>query len=405
MTEILYTVIFKGEIAKAHAADEVRTKLASIGLISEGQLEEAFKGRPLIMKDLPREKALRFVEAFESTGALCQIEAQRHTAKPTPQGPPSQRPPQRPAQRPPLRPAERPEQPQAERPSAYQPPPTAPPNPAPSDQESITCAKCGQMQPRGTECVKCGVLFDKIETVTELANDPDKIAREIVESYRPRLRVPAVSLTPAIPHQTVANVLGPYLDPQVPWEDGEEFVINMDEELVATFDASEATRSHRTNFLLTNLKLLVFRWADGPVSAGFELRSIKQITLFGEKKNFLMVDDKTLELPMVFPENLEIREIFIKMTSEIVRALKQADRAARLQAKRAWEADPHRGVVDQRDYSGVGPRKGRLTLESFDLRDLVPAPHDGGTGGTTPTSDAPEGSGLLSGVKGLFKKK
>lgn len=400
MTEILYTVIFKGEIAKAHTLGEVQSRLASIGFINERQLDDAFKGRSLMMKDLPREKALKLVEAFESAGALCQIEVQRAPATPTPQGSPPQRPPQRPAQRPPLRQAERPEQSQAEHPSAQTTPPPQPDH-APSEQESITCAKCGQIQPKGIECVKCGVLFDKIETVTELAHDPDKIAREIVESYRPRLRVPAVSLTPAIPHQTVANVVGPYLDPNARWEDGEEFVINMDEELVATFDAPGAAGSHRSNFLLTNLKLLVLRWADGPVCAGFELRSIKRMVLAGEMKSILIVDEKTLELPLVFPENQDIRETFIRMTSEIVRALKQADRAARLQAKRAWEADPHRGVIDQKDVPGVGPRKGRITLETLDLRDLVPTPQDAGA-----TQDnTPEGGSLLSGVKGLFRKK
>ncbi len=400
MTDTLYTVVFKGEIAQTHTASEVKKKLISIGLISERQLEDAFKGRLLMMKNLPHEKALKFMGAFESAGAVCRIEVQRHPAKPTSQGSPPQRPPQRPAQRPLLRQEEYPEQSRAERPPEP-PEPTPQPDPAPSDQEFITCAKCGLMQPRGVECVKCGVLFDKIETVAKLANDPDKIAREIVENYRPRLRSPSVALTPAIPHQAAANVLRPYLDPQVPWEDGEEFIINMDEELIAIFDTAEAKESLRSNLLLTNHKILVFRWADGPVCAGFDLWSTKQITLAGEKRNLLIADERTLELPIVSPENQKIRETFIKMTSEIVRALKQADRSARLKAMRAWQTDPHHGRPDQSGISEEGPRKNRITLESLDLRDLIPAPQFT----EDAKDDAPEGSSLLSGVKGLFKKK
>lgn len=401
MTEILFTVAFKGAVTKAHTAGEVQTKLVSTGLISESQLEDAFKGRALIMKDLPREKALKLVDAFESAGAVYKIEAQRPPAMSSPQEPPPQRPPQRSAQRPPSREGERSERTPTKRPSA-QPDPATQLDPSPSNQESITCAKCGAIQPRGVECVKCGVFFDKIETVTQLANDPDKIAREIIENYRPLLRSAAVSLAPAIPHQTATRVLRPYLDPRANWEDGEEFIINMDEELIATFDTAEATESLSSNLLLTNLKLMVFRPTDESMCAGFDLWSIKQLVLVGEKQNFLVVDEKTVELPIVPPDQQKIRNTFIKMTSEIVRALKQADRAARLKAKQAWHADPHRSSMAEREMgSGVGPRKGRLTLESLDLRDLVPAPH------TTETAEnpTPEKGNLLSGIKGIFQKK
>ncbi len=389
MAENLYTVFFKGEISKGATPDEVQKKLASILRIDQSRIAQAFKGQALVKKDLPRDKALKLVTAFESTGALCQIEVQRQA------GPAShpERPPQRPAQRPAQQP-----------PREAEPPfrPTAPQsNHNPEPKESITCAKCGLMQPRGVECVKCGVLFDKIETVTELANDPDKIAREIVESYRPQLRCQAVTLTPAIPHRTALNILAPYLDPNARWEGGEEFIINNDEELIATFDTNDASKTLRSNLLLTNLKMMIYRWTDGPMCAGFDLWSIKKIVLVGENKTSLMVDEKILELPAVSVENQEIRETFIKMTSEIVRALKQADRAARLKAKRAWEADPHGGRPEPGGYSGSGPRKGRITLDSLDLRDLPCAP-------AIPEADASrssESSNLLSGVKGLFKKK
>ncbi|RLE22521.1 MAG: hypothetical protein DRJ65_13705 [Acidobacteria bacterium] len=401
MAEILFTVVFKGAIAKGHTAEKVQTTLVSAGLIRKGQLESALKGQSLMMKDLPREKALKLLEAFESAGALCEIEVQRPPAMSSPQEPPPLRPPQRSAQRPPSRVGERSEQSPTNRPSA-QPDPATQLDPTPSNQESITCAKCGAIQPRGVECVKCGVFFDKIETITQLANDPDKIAREIIENYRPLLRSAAVSLVPAIPHETAARVLRPYLDPRANWEDGEEFIINMDEELIATFDSAEATESLSSNLLLTNLKLMVFRRTDEPVCAGFDLWSIKQLVLVGEKQNFLVVDEKTVELPIVPPDQQKIRKTFIKMTSEIVRALKQADRAARLKAKQAWQTDPHRSSMPvSGGVSGIGPRKGRMTLESLDLRDLVPAPQI-----TEAAKDpAPGGGSLLSGVKGIFKKK
>jgi hypothetical protein len=265
------------------------------------------------------------------------------------------------------------------------------------------------IQPRGTECARCGVLFDKIETVTQLANDPDLIAPEIAESYRSLLRNTEVCLTPAIPHDIATKVLAPYLDPDARWQDDEEFVINSDEELVAMLDATAAPKSSRLNFLLTNLKFMIYRWVeDGPLCSGYDLYSIKRMGLIGENKNILMIDDKTIELPVVPEENQRTREIFIKMTSEIVRALKQADRAARLKAKRAWHADPHGGRPEPSPPSfGNRPRKGKVTLQSLDLRDIQkPSANEINRLAGNPTDSDTENDGnLLSSVKGFFKKK
>ena len=386
MAENLYTVYFRGEISEGHTPDEVQQQLASVLRIDEGRIGEAFKGRALVTKDLTREKVLKLVTALEKVGALCQIEVQRLADGPTP---PS---------RPPQRSASQPQQTKFEQPTSIQAPRTPEPDQTSELEDVITCAKCGLMQPRGTECVRCGVLFDKIETVTQLANDPIMIAREIAESYRPRLRSETVSLTPAIPHQTVAKVLKPYLDPQAHWEDDEEFVINADEELIAMIATSEALEKLRSNLLLTNLKMLVFRWADGPVCAGFDLWSMKRIDLVGEKGNMLLVDEKILELPIISLEDREIRKTFIKMVSEIVRALKQADSAARLQAKRAWQADSRHGRPEPGGFPGATPHKGRITLESLDLLPSPPSVEAG-------KDDSSEGRDLLSGIKGLFKKK
>lgn len=402
MTEIRYTVVFKGETAKGHTADEVQRKIASTGVISADQLNEAFRGRPLMMKDLPRERALTLVQTFESAGALCEIEVQRQDSAATPQGSQQQRPPQRTAQRPAQRPAERPQQPPFESIPA---PPVQTHNPEPSGSETITCAKCGYMQTRGVECVKCGVLFDKIETVTELANDPDRIAREILERYRPLFRNPGVFLTPAIPSTEAIKVLRPYLATEARWEDDEQFIINNDEELIAIFNSGEKSDALRLNFLLTNFKMMIFRSTDGPICAGFDLWTIVSLNLVGENKSTLVVGEKALQLPVGSERDQESREIFIKMASEIARALKQSARAARLQAKRAWEADPHRGRQEPPDspppHIGGRGHKGRITLSSLDLRDLNEPPLFKETG----EPEKPSEGRLLSSVKGLFKKK
>ena len=388
MADVLYTIHFSGEIARGNSPDEVRRKLAAIPGVPGEQVEGAFRGRPMTIKDLPRNDALKIVNLFEAAGALCRIDVQR--------GPSAPRPPQRPAVRPPQRPAT-PGPAPTETSPAPRPPATQPEKS--SGDSTITCAKCGMVQPRGAECIKCGVLFDKIETVTELANDPELIAGELAERYRSRLRSPHVFLTPRIPREVASRVLTPYFHPEVRWKDDLEFIINADEELIATFDNPEDPPSRQFNLLLTNLKILVhFRSEEGRLCTGFDLWSLKNIDMTGQRSEILVVDDVVIRLPDLEEPARSVRREFIKMTGELVRALKQADRAARLKAKRAWQENPHQQTGHlEVEKKAPDSRKPRVTLEKLDLRELEEL--------AARRTSADSGSKLLSNVKGLFKKK
>ncbi len=394
MADVLYTIHFSGEVARGNSADEVRRKLATVPGVPREGIEDAFRGHPLTIRDLSRDDALKIVNHFEAAGALCRIDVQR--------GPAASRPPQRPAVRPPQRPATTS--------TATPAPPSASPSPRPpapdrgesSAETTITCAKCGMVQPRGTECIKCGVLFDKIETVTELANDPELIAGELAERYRPRLRSPHVFLTPRIPREVASRVLTPYFHPEVPWREDLEFIINADEELIATFDNPEDPPSRQFNLLLTNLKILVSYREETPLCTGFDLWSLKNIEMVGQRWEILVVDDVVIRLPDLDEPARGVRREFIKMAGELVRALKQADRAARLKAKRAWQENPHQKRLHlELEKKAPDSGKPRVTLEKLDLREL----EELASRESSANSEDRKETKLLSNVKSLFKKK
>lgn len=70
-----YNVIFEGNIKQGENPLEVKRNLAALFKVDLMRIEKIFLRSPAVIKrDLPREKALKYIRAIDHAGALCRIE-------------------------------------------------------------------------------------------------------------------------------------------------------------------------------------------------------------------------------------------------------------------------------------------------------------------------------------------
>jgi uncharacterized RDD family membrane protein YckC len=62
---------------------------------------------------------------------------------------------------------------------------------------SFRCPQCGQEQPRGTECVKCGVIFEKYERMVQAKDETEIITNQASDEAEPTPGTFEVSIEPA----------------------------------------------------------------------------------------------------------------------------------------------------------------------------------------------------------------
>ncbi len=75
MTEPLYRIVFRGEIAPGVAPEQVRENLRQDFRLRPESVERLFAGRAVVLKaNLDRDTAERYRAAFERTGARCRLE-------------------------------------------------------------------------------------------------------------------------------------------------------------------------------------------------------------------------------------------------------------------------------------------------------------------------------------------
>ena len=76
MSETLYMLVFDGVIAEGQDEENVKRKLADLFNADLEQIEHLMCGNKKIIKsNLDRDTAMELKAAFESTGAVCEVEA------------------------------------------------------------------------------------------------------------------------------------------------------------------------------------------------------------------------------------------------------------------------------------------------------------------------------------------
>jgi hypothetical protein len=77
----LYKIIFEGQIKAGQDLNQVKARLASLFKVDILVIEKIFRDAPTIIQHHPEEeKALRYKEAVERTGALCRYHRCRTSA-------------------------------------------------------------------------------------------------------------------------------------------------------------------------------------------------------------------------------------------------------------------------------------------------------------------------------------
>lgn len=118
-----YSLVFRGEIALGQDPVQVRENVRNLLKISPEQLSKVFSGEKVyIKKNLAPEKAGRYKQIFEATGAICLLEREQ--------------------QKEPL-------------------PPLA------LTGKTIRCPKCGMEQPETSTCAGCGIIIAKFRRLQE----------------------------------------------------------------------------------------------------------------------------------------------------------------------------------------------------------------------------------------------
>lgn len=127
MEEERFQIVFRGELAYGFDGEEVKAKLQKLFRCDAAAVERLFARLPAIIKsDTDAATAARYRAAMEQAGALCVVEAQiSETAAPLAS-------------------------------------PPAVLNPDAAEAVATTCCPaCGQEQPAGKSCIRCGVVFAK----------------------------------------------------------------------------------------------------------------------------------------------------------------------------------------------------------------------------------------------------
>jgi thioredoxin-related protein len=119
-------VVFEGEILDGMQVEEVKRRLATLFRASEAQIERFFSAKRLaIKKDVDYETAMKYLQAFERAGAVCQVEELESYAG---------------LEQPLMMEKEKKE---------------------PRQQDFMICPKCQFEQEKSEECVRCGIVVSK----------------------------------------------------------------------------------------------------------------------------------------------------------------------------------------------------------------------------------------------------
>jgi len=196
LTEERFKILFRGDIAEGHRRDEVRDKLVETFGLKVETVETLLDGQTATLKkNLDREGALKFKQAFENTGAICYIRPMDDSMATSAPKPPS---------RPVSEPAPPVSSPRSE-PQAFtvvdsataesEPEPTLdiPAGPTPG---TMTCPKCGFVQPSADFCQACGVVILKF---LKRQWEEEQLARQVEEAQRAPEEPPAETPAPSQP--------------------------------------------------------------------------------------------------------------------------------------------------------------------------------------------------------------
>ncbi len=123
MSEQLYRIVFKGELAYGFEPTETRNNLKRLCKYNDETLDKLFSGKPFTLKSkILQDVARKYKAAIDQTGAVCEIEKILISA---------------------------------------------PKSPAVVKTEQIECPKCKQLQAAGETCLHCGVVFAKYQQMQE----------------------------------------------------------------------------------------------------------------------------------------------------------------------------------------------------------------------------------------------
>jgi len=208
-----FKILFRGDLAEGIRRDEVRQKLIELFGLKAETVDALLGGQTATLKkNLDREGALKFKQAFERTGAICYIRPMDDSAATTAPHPPSaplSQPVRPPASKPaPLRsdtesftvvdtgaPVE------ADAPTT-EPVFEIPAGPVPG---TMTCPKCSFVQPKADFCEACGVVILKF---LKRQWEEEQLVRQLEEAQQSPQEPPATD-APAAPSGEVRPTPSP----------------------------------------------------------------------------------------------------------------------------------------------------------------------------------------------------
>ncbi len=77
-----YRLVFDGSIALTADREEAKENIARLFRCERNRVDQLFCGRPTVLKrDLDHASAVKLKDAFDRTGALCTMEAEKATAE------------------------------------------------------------------------------------------------------------------------------------------------------------------------------------------------------------------------------------------------------------------------------------------------------------------------------------
>jgi hypothetical protein len=73
-----YRIIFNGNVRQDADLDQVKGRLAQLFKVELRVIEKIFREVPyVLLRNQDKDRALRYKQAFEQTGALCRVEAEK----------------------------------------------------------------------------------------------------------------------------------------------------------------------------------------------------------------------------------------------------------------------------------------------------------------------------------------
>lgn len=158
MADKRYNLVLYGEISKGQNLENVEKNFATITKLDKERVKRLFAGPPVVIKrEIDHDTAVKYMSVFKKAGAICKIEATDTI----------------------------------ENLSLQETEEKAGPQDA-AGSEMIVCPRCGRKQAKSTECIGCGIIFEKYKKVEGSITRMPDLPIQGSGQYRPENFTPSL---------------------------------------------------------------------------------------------------------------------------------------------------------------------------------------------------------------------